>query len=58
MTETYSVEDDGSMDGILHGYCDRKFRDILRQHVEHGGFVGDAIGCPECFLESMEGDGG
>lgn len=32
-------------DGILRGRCSR-----------HGEFVGDAIGCPQCFAEGEERD--
>jgi len=56
MSETYTHEDDGTLDGVLHGYCDRKFRDILRQGQEHGAFVGDALGCPHCFVAEIEAE--
>lgn len=37
--ETYYEDEDG----VLRGKC-----------KDHGDFIGDAIGCPECFSEDME----
>jgi hypothetical protein len=37
MAETYYDDEDG----ILRGKC-----------AKHGEFVGDAIGCPQCFADS------
>ena len=42
MEETYYTDEDG----VLRGSCPR-----------HGEFVGDAIGCPDCFAEQEEFEG-